>query len=352
MNILLVNNVASFHSILAESLNQIPGIQAKYLIKSQHQYTPDNQYMVFAKLWERRRNPFKYIYHKLTYKRKIRCLIDWADVVYYLATEIMEDFDLPYAHSKGKKIYVEWVGSDIRDPEILKKINPWYAEIFDNGYEYRDAESSDFKNRVQEKFARNGARVISTPEMSLYLKKALFPEFTTILQRINTKNFEARIPDPQKQRIKIVHSPSAPVTKGSKYVFEAVEKLKTSYPIDFIYLTGMSRQEVLKEIQSSDIFVDQLICGSHGMATCEAMSFGKPVLCYLIPELFEHGLPAECPIINTNPSNLEENLIRLITDGKLRQETGRKSRLYVEKYHNSDTIAQELVSLFKNALNS
>ena len=109
---------------------------------------------------------------------------------------------------------------------------------------------------------------------------------------------------------------------------------------------------MLKEIQSSDIFVDQLICGSHGMAACEAMSFGKPVLCYLMPELFESGLPSECPIVNTNPSNLEENLIRLITDGKLRQETGLKSRLYVEKYHNADNIAQELVSLFKNSLNS
>ena len=52
MNILLINNVASFHSTLAASLNQIPGIRAQYLIKSKHPYNPDNEYMVFAKLWE------------------------------------------------------------------------------------------------------------------------------------------------------------------------------------------------------------------------------------------------------------------------------------------------------------
>lgn len=352
MNILLINNVASFHSTLAASLNQIPGIRAQYLIKSKHPYNPDNEYMVFAKLWESKRNPFKYIYHKLTYKRKIRSLIDQADIVYYLAFELIEDFDLPYARSKGKKIYIEWIGSDIRNPDILKKINPWYAEIFDNGYEYHAIESSDFKHKVQETFARNGAKAISTPEMNLYINKKLFPDIIPIFQRLNVKDFDAQIPDSLKERIKIVHSPSAPVTKGSKYVIEVIEKLKTIYPIDFVYLTGMSRQEVLKEMQSADIFVDQLICGSYGMAACEAMSFGKPVLCYLIPELFENGLPTNCPIVNTNPSNLEENLIRLITDGTFRQQTGIESRVFAEKYHDADKIAPELVQLFKKSLNS
>ena len=76
----------------------------------------------------------------------------------------------------------------------------------------------------------------------------------------------------------------------------------------------MTRAEALEIMQKADIFIDQLILGSYGMSSIEAMSFGKPVMTYIMPKVFEAGLPNECPIVNTNPTNLEGNLIALITE--------------------------------------
>jgi glycosyltransferase involved in cell wall biosynthesis len=77
------------------------------------------------------------------------------------------------------------------------------------------------------------------------------------------------------------------------------------------------------------------------MAAMEAMSFGKPVMCYLLPQVFEAGLPQECPIVNTNPVNLKEQLIKLINNPKLRESIGMAGRAYVEKYHDAEIISTQ-----------
>ena len=77
-------------------------------------------------------------------------------------------------------------------------------------------------------------------------------------------------------------------------------------------------------MQKADIFLDQIICGGYGMACTEAMAFGKPVMCYIMPEVFKAGLPEDFPITNTNPDNLKEQLIKLITDPQMRHDTGKE----------------------------
>lgn len=350
MNILLINNVASFHSTLAASLNKLEQVSAKYITTTKHPYVTDNEFGVYIPLYVSKRKPFAFLIHKLTYKRRIKQLIQWADVVYYLWDSLLEEEDLNHARSLGKPIFVEWVGSDIRNPEKLRKINPWFDDTFDKGYEYKNLESSERKNTVQLKFSNYGARVLSAPEMKLYVREDLFAAPATLFQRINLEQFTPAFPDRSRKRPKIVHSPSAPIAKGTPYIEKIIAKLAETHDFDFVYLTGMSREQVLNEMQTADIFLDQIVCGGYGMASCEAMAFGKPVMCYLLPELFDLGLPADCPIVNTDPSNLEENLIRLLSDPQLRYETGVKSRKFAETYHNSKTIARELVTVFKEVI--
>ncbi len=350
MNILLINNVASFHSTLANSLNKLENVSAKYITTSKHPYISDNEFAAYIPLYVPKSKPFAFILHKLTFKRRIKKLIQWADIVYYLWDSLLDEEDLKLAHSLGKPIFIEWVGSDIRDPEKLRKINPWFDEAFDKGYEYKTLESSDRKNTVQLKFSKYKAQVLSAPEMKLYIREDLFPQPKTLFQRIETKNFSPAFPKASNHRPKIVHSPSAPIAKGTPIIEKVISELKETHDFDFVYLTGMSRDQVLKEIKTADIFLDQLICGSYGMASCEAMAFGKPVMCYLLPELYDLGLPSDCPIINTNPSNLKENLIRLLSDPELRNLTGIKSRNFVETYHDSSKIATQLVDIFNDSL--
>lgn len=350
MNILLINNVASFHSTLANSLNKLENVSAKYITTSKHPYISDNKFGTYIPLYISKKNPFAFIFHKLTFKKRIKNLIQWSDVVYYLWDSLLGEEDLKLAHSLGKPIFIEWVGSDIRDPEKLRKINPWFDETFDKGYEYKALESSDRKNTVQLKFSNYKAQALAAPEMKLYIRKDLFPHPKTLFQRIEIEKFSPAFPEISNQRPKIVHSPSAPIAKGTPTIEKVISELKETHDFDFVYLHGMSRDQVLKEMQTADIFLDQIICGGYGMAACEAMAFGKPVLCYLLPELFELGLPLDCPIINTDPGNLKENLVRLLSNPELRFQTGIKSRNFVEEHHDSDKIAAQLVDIFNDTL--
>ena len=86
------------------------------------------------------------------------------------------------------------------------------------------------------------------------------------------------------------------------------------------------------------------------MAALEAMSFGKPVVCYIMPQIFENGLSQECPIVNANPDTLEEVLIKLITSPSLRNEIGKKSRTFVEQNHDVELLSDQLLSLYSSEL--
>ncbi len=130
--------------------------------------------------------------------------------------------------------------------------------------------------------------------MDLYVKKNLFPKTFITLHRLNVKDFipiETENPIPL-----VVHAPSRRIAKGSDYILKAVEELKQELDFDFKLLEHMPRQEAMKQVQQCDIFIDQLMLGSHGLSSCEAMSFGKPVMCYIMPAVYENGLPADCPI--------------------------------------------------------
>jgi glycosyltransferase involved in cell wall biosynthesis len=81
----------------------------------------------------------------------------------------------------------------------------------------------------------------------------------------------------------------------------------------------------------------------------EAMAMGKPVMCYIMKEVFEAGLPVECPVINTNPDNLKEQLIKLISNAQLRHDIGKQSRAFAEDYFDIEKIANYLADVYKSA---
>jgi glycosyltransferase involved in cell wall biosynthesis len=78
------------------------------------------------------------------------------------------------------------------------------------------------------------------------------------------------------------------------------------------------------------------------------MSLGKPVLCYL-NERFAPVHPewAECPIVNTNPETIADNLRRLASDPELRAELSRRGPRYAEKYHSLRAVGAKLDAIYR-----
>lgn len=297
-----------------------------------------------------RRWSFRWLWTKLIAYYYVLNWIIWADVIHwYFDTKVLPFWlDLKLIEFLNKPGVVEWLGSDIRIPEVEFADNPYYRKIFNEGYEYQ-SESCYKSRQTQKRFDNAGFIPILSAGMIQYLQKDVFPDFYSVRVRLMLSDFTPFYPDSNELKPLVVHAPSAPIAKGSSFVLNAINRLNMKYDFDFILLQEMPRKKALKIIQKADIFLDQFIIGHYGMATLEAMAYGKPVLCYIKPSLINE-FPPDNPIVNANPSNLVEILEPLLRDGKLRHDIGKRSRMYVEKYHDATEISHQLVDIYHEVI--
>ncbi|NDJ63352.1 MAG: hypothetical protein GYB67_19685, partial [Chloroflexi bacterium] len=180
---------------------------------------------------------------------------------------------------------VELTGADIRIPEIEFAENPYYVAVYHNGYEYRHIESRQNSRKRQQRFARVGFVPVIMTGMAQYIQPDIFPRFYSVQQRLILSEFEPHYPDTKNRRPLVIHSPTAPIGKGTAAVLSAIEQLQSHYSFDFRLIQGMPRHAALALMQTADIILDQFVVGDRGLVAVEAMAYGKPVICYLKPSL-------------------------------------------------------------------
>jgi glycosyltransferase involved in cell wall biosynthesis len=280
-------------------------------------------------------------------------LVFWADVVhwYFGPCRMFLGLDIALIRFLRKPAVVEWLGSEIRVPEREFKDNPYYASAFPNGYEYAAMESSRNSEMNQRYFVKAGfvPIVADTTGTRQYIREDICPRFYQVRQRLILSDFVPRYPDPDKQVPIVAHAPSAFVAKGTGMIIESIEKLKRRHRFEFVLIKDLSRQKALELMCQADIFLDQFVLGLYGMAGLEAMSLGKPVICYIKPSLIPE-LPEDLPVVNATGDTLTAVLESLLIDGGLRNKIGRSSRAYVEKYHNADVAALSLAGIYREVI--
>ncbi len=343
-------DIASKGPLTLDALNKIEGIEAKGIFvngfdnrRSKSQHAHHLEQVSF------KTNPIGWTTNYFRKSNQIQKLIKWADVLHWIwDSAFAGGWDLRLASVLKKPGIIEWSGSDIRYPEKNFEINPYAELLYTRDYEFKDIETREISFRRQEKFSKLGFTPLVTPEMDLYIRKDLFPKTFLTLHRLNVRDF--KVTALNNPRPVVVHSPTRRFAKGTKYVLEAVEALKKDFDFEFILLERVARQKALEVVQHCDIFIDQLLLGSNGMASCEAMSMGKSVLCHMMQPVYDNGLPAECPVISTNPDNIKQNLATLLADPDLRRVKGAAGRAYAEKYLDVDKTALELVKYYQEVL--
>ncbi len=244
---------------------------------------------------------------------------------------------------------VEWQGSDIRIPDQEAAENPYYAAALQQGYEYLDIESRETSLWRQRRFADAGFASCAPVGMLQYVQSDIFPQTYTIPQRFIVDDYVPVYPDPAKRVPLVVHSPSAPVAKGTSAVLRAVEELKGKVDFEFRLIQGMPRRQALELVRQADVFLDQFVWGDRGMAALEAMALGKPVICWIKPQLVPL-YPADNPIINASQDSLSAILESLLHDGTRRHMVGRQGRAFVEREYHIPTVAGALVDMYIDVL--
>jgi glycosyltransferase involved in cell wall biosynthesis len=156
----------------------------------------------------------------------------------------------------------------------------------------------------------------------------------------------------RREKVVVLHAPNHREIKGTRFLIRACEELAAEgVPIELELLERVPNTMIHERMAEADIVADQFIIGWYAMFAIEAMSMGKPVLCYLRPDLLRlHTLYAtagDCPLVNTPPLLIKEVLRELVADPERREEIGRRGREYVEANHSLEAVGSMFDSIFR-----
>lgn len=252
-----------------------------------------------------------------------------------------------------KKIVVTFQGSDARQANYCKE-----------NYEFTYFNHSYFQDRNSKKEDNNKRKKIAIFDKYADLMYTTNPDLKNVLPnrtifRPYTKlNF--RLIKPVYMEYKtvrpfvIIHAPSRRHIKGTDIVEAAIKKLKNEgFLIDFLLIENMDNASAIDTYKKADLVIDQLYVGWYGGVAVEAMALGKPVMCYIretdlkhIPKLMRN----EMPIINTNPNTFYYDLKYTLENKINLKNLAHKSRKYIEKWHDNDRIAENIIKDYKTVL--
>jgi hypothetical protein len=334
-------NIASQITTTVRGLRDI-GIDARGLAKS-GVITSNDNVQLFP---PRPKGLAGYLSPLQRYWKTLR-LIAWADVVHWHYGWALHDaLDVRFAHLLGKKMCVEYWGSDIRIGEVEAADNPLFAALpFDPAD--KQVATRAKSEEVQRIFAQLGARaVIPCPSLTPHLIEQFSQSYFCTRQRIYLPDFTLRYPDPARGKPVVLHAPSWRLLKGTAAVQSAVEELqRRSVQFEYKQIENMPHEQAMETMADCDVYVDQLIIGSHGLAALEAMALGKAVVCYIKPSMRDK-YPPELPIVSADPQSLPDVLAELLSDRGRIADLGRRGRAYVEKYHDAVLLARGLADYY------
>jgi glycosyltransferase involved in cell wall biosynthesis len=258
---------------------------------------------------------------------------------------ITEDFrDIRMIKDVGKKMIMHHRGNDVRFRTHSAEKNPWV-------YPDCSLEDEQIHDNLTLFAETMDAAIVQDHELyqyvSSYYMKMGKPVY--VLPRlIDTGRIQPRYPLANQCPL-IVHAPTHRAFKGSDIIEDVISRLSKECTIEYMSIEGSSHQDTLKLVQEADIVIDQILCGAYGNVSVEAMALGKPVICYIRPDLVDY-YPDDLPIISANPETLYSVLKQLVSSSEQRIELGKRGRSFVEGFHEGSRVITQLVDIYNSVL--
>jgi len=253
----------------------------------------------------------------------------------------MKAFDARALRWLGRRVIVEFMGTDVRLPSVEAARNPHFVP------KGGQSDQSALARMRTWSWATGGQAIVNDPALITFVAPQ-FEHVHFVPVRVDTHRLEAEPPGRDVRRPLLVHAPSHLAVKGTSHVRSAVDLLRKR-GVDFEYkeLRGLSNREVTKICAQADLVVDQLCLGSYGVFAAEAMSMGKPVVCYLHPDVISL-YPTGLPIIRATPDTLLDVLAEWLQKPTERYALGVESRRYAETVHDVRVVARRLLDVYED----
>lgn len=269
---------------------------------------------------------------------------------YFGKTLLPASIDLPILRLLGKKIIMNYVGSDIRLYRLQIKANPYYH--------LRKAKSRwdhfDLAKRARMiwqglwfHYCFAGPALYAHARTSIPKRKII--RDTWINKTLKVPKTQ---PDPARNQLPlIIHAPTDVHTKGTSFIEQSFIDLQ-SEGLQFTYriYQGLPHDELMEKLIEGDILVDQLISGGYGTIAMEGMAFGKPVCGFVMPSIRKQ-IP-DLPIVQCTVETIKDQLRDLIEDKEKREKIGREGWEFARKHFDREKIYEDVWQMYLSLWNN
>ncbi|HNC82018.1 MAG TPA: glycosyltransferase [Nitrospira sp.] len=268
----------------------------------------------------------------------------------YLRT--LQRLEMAYVRLLRKRIFVTYQGDDARQGDFsLEHFPISIASEVEEGY--YSATSDAFKRRNIALLCSMASQVYSVNPDLLYVlpKKARFIPYSHVFlnEWVPTYSLDEGRP------LRILHAPTNRKVKGTDLILGALERIREQgHVFELLLVEGLSNDEAHRIYESADVLVDQLFAGWYGGLAVELMALGKPVLVYIREDdlgFIPVEMKSDLPFIQVTPQTIEAVLRQVL---EMPREDlvalGRKSRAFVERWHDPIRIAEAIKIDYENAL--
>jgi len=280
-----------------------------------------------------------------------------------------------YTHGFDKDLHIPWLDQTGLDEveELLRESDVFHFHLLaDEDYSFGPFRARDFmrgkrivhhhhghpdfranpeKYRAKYRARKRDKLLVSTPDLLLMLPEARWiPNLVPIMDPLYT---------PAKKNgngcLRVAHSPTRKELKNTDELIRTVEKLNAGSPrtrVELDMQDDIPHRECLERKRRCHALFDHMQ-GYYGVSSLEGLSQGLPTIAGLddwnssrIRDFF--GCDDLPWLAARNSSELEQVLLGLARDPAKREEAGRKSRVFMEKYWNEENIVSRLIDFYEN----
>ena len=274
--------------------------------------------------------------------------------LYRQYASLMQKVEL-YLLKKNKKILlIQYQGDDARQGDYLLKHFPINTAT---------QVESDYYSRESDALKREQIQRITKMCFKTY---ALNPDLLHVLpigseflpySHISLEDWSPYYTQMASRPLRIGHAPSHRGFKGTKLILASLEELKREgFEFELVLVEGRSNSEAKECYKSVDVLVDQLFAGWYGGLAVEAMALGKPVVVYIRNadlKFIPPKMAAELPVIHATPESIGSALRKILEMPRLELlDIARRSRAYVERWHDPITIAERIKKDIEKAISA
>lgn len=270
--------------------------------------------------------------------------------IYSKYRNFMRYFEISLLKISKIKVFVQYQGSDARQKWFCKKkfeiCIPTFKSLYTKNDFLKDS-TIELQIRDLDKIS-SGIYSLNPDLMHILPRRTKFLPYS----HVDLDTWKVNVVKSINKPLRIGHAPSNREVKGTCEVIRIIDQLKKDHSssFEFVLIENMDVRNAIKIYKSLDLLIDQIFGGWYGGLAVEVMALGIPVMCYLrdddlkfVPDEMKDDLP----IIRVCPKSLQSVLEKCLklSDNEI-IDLGIKSREYVEKWHNPQTIVKSLLTDF------